>query len=33
MILFNKHDGFKPFVKAFTNKRIKAKIDGNKGLE
>ncbi|KAA6375004.1 MAG: hypothetical protein EZS28_029470 [Streblomastix strix] len=33
LILFNKHEGFNPFVKEFIGKRIQAKIEGNKGLE
>ncbi|KAA6398167.1 MAG: hypothetical protein EZS28_006307 [Streblomastix strix] len=33
LILFNKHEGFNPFVKEFIDKRIYAKIEGNKGLE
>ncbi|KAA6366640.1 MAG: hypothetical protein EZS28_037833 [Streblomastix strix] len=33
LILFNKHDGFKPFVKEFIGKRTQAKIEGNKGFE
>ncbi|KAA6385055.1 MAG: hypothetical protein EZS28_019419 [Streblomastix strix] len=33
IILFNKHDKFSSFAKEFTNQRIYAKINGNKGLE